>query len=161
MNRSIFLGAEAIMRVRNLWRYTASRTGLCCVVMVHFVFSQQYNGADLRSTEFAFYINRSGRRSRKIFLVHWEGAPTSFGESHLHSRTQLASFACALAYQYPCVLAFQPTFVGIRNVETGSMSQVIPGNNLRCLFNDTPSSLQQAHPRMSHSSRRITGCGWS
>ena len=30
--------------------------------------------------EFAFYINRGGRRSRKNFLVHWEGAPTSFGE---------------------------------------------------------------------------------
>jgi hypothetical protein len=38
--------------------------------------------ADLRSIEFAFYINRGGRRSRKNFLVHWEGAPTSFGESY-------------------------------------------------------------------------------
>ena len=40
----------------------------------------------------------------------------------------------------------------IRNVETGSMSQVIQGNNLRCLFTDTPPSLQQAYPRMSRSS---------
>ncbi|KAF8268770.1 CNH domain-containing protein [Lactarius quietus] len=84
--------------------------------------------------EFAFYINRGGRRSRKNFLVHWEGAPTSF------------------AFQYPYVLAFEPTFVEIRNVETGSMSQVIQGNNLRCLFTDTPPSLQQAYPRMSRSS---------
>jgi hypothetical protein len=50
------------------------------------------------------------------------------------------------------VLAFEPTFVEIRNVETGSMSQVIQGNNLRCLFTDTPPSLQQAYPRMSRSS---------
>ena len=57
------------------------------------------------------------------------------------------------AFQYPYVLAFEPTFVEIRNVETGSMSQVIQGNNLRCLYTDTPPSLQQAYPtRMSRSS---------
>ena len=50
------------------------------------------------------------------------------------------------------MLAFEPTFVEIRNVETGSMSQVIQGNNLRCLFTDTPPSLQQAYTRMSRSS---------
>jgi hypothetical protein len=32
------------------------------------------------------------------------------------------------------------------------MSQVIQGNNLRCLYTDTPTSLQQAHPRHSQSS---------
>ena len=32
------------------------------------------------------------------------------------------------------------------------MFQVIQGNNLRCLFTDTPPSLQQAYPRMSRSS---------
>jgi len=42
--------------------------------------------------------------------------------------------------------------VEIRNVETGSMSQVIQGNNLRCLYTDAPTSLQQAHPRHSQSS---------
>jgi hypothetical protein len=55
-------------------------------------------------------------------------------------------------FQCPNVLAFEPTFVEIRNVKTGSMSQVIQGNNLRCLFTDTPPSLQQAYPRMSRSS---------
>ena len=43
---------------------------------------QEYNGTDLRSTGFAFYINRSGRRSQENVLVHWEvhweGVPTSF-----------------------------------------------------------------------------------
>jgi hypothetical protein len=58
----------------------------------------------------------------------------------------------AVAFQYPYVLAFEPTFVEIRNVETGSMSQVIQGNNLRCLSTDTLPSLQQAYPRMSRSS---------
>lgn len=44
------------------------------------------------------------------------------------------------ALHYPYVLAFEPTFVEIRHVETGSMSQIVQGNNLRCLFSDTPPS---------------------
>ena len=39
-----------------------------------------------------------------------------------------------------------------RNVEAGSMSQVIQVNNLCCMFTDTPPSLQQACPRMSRGS---------
>jgi hypothetical protein len=78
----------------------------------------------------------------------------SFGELHLHSRAQPVSLA--LAFQYPYVLAFEPTFVEIRNVETGSMSQVIQSNNLHCLFTDTPPSLQQAHPRMLRSYLVVT-----
>lgn len=42
--------------------------------------------------------------------------------------------------RYPYVLAFEPTFVEIRHVETGLISQVIQGNNLRLLFADTPPS---------------------
>ncbi|KAI0730697.1 CNH-domain-containing protein [Earliella scabrosa] len=72
--------------------------------------------------EFAFYVNKTGWRSRKEFMVYWEGSPTGF------------------ALHYPYVLAFEPTFVEIRHVETGSMSQIIQGNNLRCLFADTPPS---------------------
>jgi hypothetical protein len=56
------------------------------------------------------------------------------------------------AFQYPYVLAFEPTFVEIRNVETGAMSQVVQGNNLRCLYTDAPASLQHAYSRHSHSS---------
>ncbi|ETW79216.1 hypothetical protein HETIRDRAFT_478624 [Heterobasidion irregulare TC 32-1] len=78
--------------------------------------------------EFAFYINRNGWRSRRDFMVHWEGAPTRF------------------ALQYPFVLAFEPTFVEIRNVETGAMSQIIQGNNLRCLFADTPPTSAHGPP---------------
>lgn len=57
-----------------------------------------------------------------------------------------------IAFQYPYVLAFEPTFVEIRNVETGAMSQVIQGNNLRCLYTDAPTSLPLAHLRHSQSS---------
>lgn len=44
------------------------------------------------------------------------------------------------ALHYPYVLAFEPTFVEVRHVETGGLSQIIQGNNLRCLFADTPPS---------------------
>lgn len=33
--------------------------------------------------EFAFYVNKNGRRSRKDFMVHWEGSPTGFGMSKI------------------------------------------------------------------------------
>jgi len=73
--------------------------------------------------EFAFYVNKNGRRSRKEFMVHWEGTPTGFA---LHE---------------PYVLAFEPSFVEVRHIETGLLSQVIQGSNLRLLFADTPPSV--------------------
>ncbi|KAI0339671.1 CNH-domain-containing protein [Trametopsis cervina] len=72
--------------------------------------------------EFAFYVNKTGWRSKEKFMIYWEGSPTGF------------------ALQYPYVLAFEPTFVEIRDVTTASMSQIIQGNNLRLLFADTPPS---------------------
>lgn len=72
--------------------------------------------------DFAFYVNKNGWRSRQEFMVHWEGSPTGF------------------ALHYPYVLAFEPMFVEVRHVETGVMSQVIQGNNLRLLFAETPPS---------------------
>ncbi|KAJ3890723.1 CNH domain-containing protein [Lentinula edodes] len=76
--------------------------------------------------EFAFYVNKNGRRSRKEFMVFWEGIPTGFA---LHE---------------PYVLAFEPTFVEIRHIETGLMTQVIQGSNLRLLFADNPPSMTGA-----------------
>ena len=61
-------------------------------------------------------------------MVYWEGHPRSF------------------ALHYPYVLAFEPTFVEVRHVETGQMTQIIQGNNLRCLFAEAP-------PSTTHTSR--------
>ena len=30
--------------------------------------------------EFAFYVNKRGQRSRREFMVYWEGMPTGFGK---------------------------------------------------------------------------------
>ncbi|KIY71876.1 CNH-domain-containing protein [Cylindrobasidium torrendii FP15055 ss-10] len=72
--------------------------------------------------EFAIYVNKSGQRAHKDFLVQWEGTPTGFA---LHE---------------PYVLAFEPSFVEIRHIKTGALSQVIQGSNLRLLFADNPPS---------------------
>jgi hypothetical protein len=63
----ILLDAEALIPVRNLWRYTGSRTSFFRAMMVGVVFSQMHSGTDFDPTEFAFYINYGGRRSRKNF----------------------------------------------------------------------------------------------
>jgi RHO1 GDP-GTP exchange protein 1/2 len=57
-----------------------------------------------------------------------------------------------IALRYPYILAFEPTFVEIRNIETGSMVQVIQGNNLQSLYADVPSFLRQTHSRSLGSS---------
>jgi len=92
--------------------------------------------------DFAFYVNKNGWRSRKDFMVHWEGSPTGF------------------ALHYPYVLAFEPTFVEIRHVETGLMSQVIQGNNLRLLFADTPPSTTNTASPTSHNPLYPGGHGY-
>jgi len=93
--------------------------------------------------DFAFYVNKTGWRSRKDFMVHWEGSPTGF------------------ALHYPYVLAFEPTFVEIRHVETGLMSQVIQGNNLRLLFADTPPSATNTAGPMTYSPTYPVGYGYN
>ena len=80
--------------------------------------------------------------------LHWKARPRVPVSAAVHSHV-ITPLMRHRAFQYPYVLAFEPTF---GNVEAGSMSQVIQGNHLRCLFTDTPPSLQQAYSRMSLSS---------
>lgn len=51
-----------------------------------------------------------------------------------------------IALHYPYVLAFEPTFIEVRHVETGLMAQVIAGTSVSCLFADTPPSADSAAP---------------
>ncbi|KAG0196302.1 RHO1 GDP-GTP exchange protein 2 [Mortierella sp. GBA30] len=66
--------------------------------------------------EFSFYVDKTGRRARNGWIIHWEGVPTF----------------CALSLPY--IIAFDPSFIEIRHVETGDLVQIIPGNNIRCLY---------------------------
>ncbi|KAJ9070514.1 RHO1 GDP-GTP exchange protein 2 [Entomophthora muscae] len=72
--------------------------------------------------EFAFYVDKDGRRARLDFIIMWEGEPASF------------------AYEYPYILGFNPDFIEIWHVETCKLAQVIPTGNSRSLC-VTPGSL--------------------
>jgi hypothetical protein len=54
--------------------------------------------------EYAFYIDSKGNRLFTKFLIEWEGTPESF------------------AFSYPYVMAFDSSFIEIRNVITVSIS---------------------------------------
>lgn len=69
----------------------------------------------LSYSDFSFYINKNGWRTRSDFMINWEGIPQAF------------------ALWYPYLLAFEPNFIEIRNVETGELLRVIVGENIRLL----------------------------
>ena len=46
-----------------------------------------------------------------------------------------------VAMQYPYVLAFEASLIEVRNVETGSLEQIIEGHNLQCLFSDNKGNI--------------------
>jgi RHO1 GDP-GTP exchange protein 1/2 len=54
------------------------------------------------------------------------------------------------AFHYPYVIAIEPTFIEIWDVLTCTIKQVIPGDNLRCLFAESPPSgtMYYANPQM-------------
>ncbi|KAI9296940.1 CNH-domain-containing protein [Neoconidiobolus thromboides FSU 785] len=65
--------------------------------------------------EFAFYVDKDGRRTRLEFIILWEGEPTSF------------------AFEYPYILGFNPDFIEIWDVDKCKFCQVIPTCNSRSL----------------------------
>ncbi|CEP18798.1 hypothetical protein [Parasitella parasitica] len=67
--------------------------------------------------EYAFYIDSKGNRLFTRFLIEWEGTPESF------------------AFSYPYVMAFDSSFIEVRNVITGAIEQIIRGKQIRCLNN--------------------------
>ncbi|QPH18552.1 hypothetical protein C2857_003623 [Epichloe festucae Fl1] len=57
----------------------------------------------LNYSEFSFFVNRNGWRARPEWRIDWEGAPQSF------------------ALSYPWILAFEPNFIELRNIENGAI----------------------------------------
>jgi hypothetical protein len=72
----------------------------------------------LNYSEFSFFVNRYGWRARPDWRIEWEGLPQSF------------------ALSYPWILAFEPNFIEIRNIETNAV-HIIPGKNIRMLHTST------------------------
>lgn len=75
-----------------------------------------------------------GRFSGRVFPLHLVGALAKPVHICLLTKSHF------LALHYPYILAFEPTFVEVRHVETGHLVQIIPGNHIRCLFADSPPS---------------------
>ncbi|KAI9023021.1 CNH domain-containing protein [Phycomyces nitens] len=74
--------------------------------------------------EFAFFIDKKGKRLREDWSIQWEGNPTT------------------CVFRFPYVVAFDSTFIEVRHIDTGDLHQVIPGNNIRCL---RPNSTDEIH----------------
>jgi hypothetical protein len=78
----------------------------------------------LNYTEFSFFVNRNGWRARPDWRIDWEGSPQSFALSH------------------PWILAFEPNFIEIRNIDTNAV-HIVPHKNTRMLHTSTREVSQQ------------------
>ncbi|KZT25369.1 Dbl-like domain-containing protein [Neolentinus lepideus HHB14362 ss-1] len=72
--------------------------------------------------EFGLYVNRHGDPSRTAMTIEWEGT------------------AEKAAWHPPYVLLFDTRFIEVRHVETGRLVQIIPGNDVRCIWDGRSSS---------------------
>ena len=68
------------------------------------------------SLEFGIFVDKHGHPSRTAGLIEWEGT------------------AERVAFHPPYILLFDTRFIEIRRVETGRLSQIIPGNDVRCVW---------------------------
>ncbi|KAJ3915019.1 CNH domain-containing protein [Lentinula edodes] len=67
-------------------------------------------------TEFGLYVNKHGDPSRHTGSIEWEGT------------------AERVALHPPYILLFDTRFIEVRHVQTGRLAQIIPGHDVRCLW---------------------------
>ena len=70
-------------------------------------------------TDYSFFVNRNGWRARPDWKITWEGTPQAF------------------AIFNPYILAFEPSFIEIRHMESGGLVHIITGRNIRWLHTST------------------------
>ncbi|KAI8931364.1 hypothetical protein NX059_011697 [Plenodomus lindquistii] len=70
-------------------------------------------------TDYSFFVNRNGWRARPDWKITWEGTPQAF------------------AIFNPYILAFEPSFIEIRHMESGGLVHIITGKNIRLLHTST------------------------
>ncbi len=137
MNRSNLLENERIF-VR--WRYIAFIMSFFFVMMVGVIWWQNQRFGLTISFRICVLCKQERTQVKKRIhgplggIAHWIWYVCS---RCLRARSDLP----AIALHEPYVLAFEPSFVEIRHIETGQMTQVIQGTNLRLLFADTPPSV--------------------
>lgn len=67
-------------------------------------------------SEFGIYVNKHGAPSRTTGTIEWEGT------------------AERVAMHWPYILLFDSRFMEVRHVSTGLLAQIIPGNEIRCIW---------------------------
>ncbi len=72
----------------------------------------------LNYSDFSFFVNRNGWRARADWKITWEGTPEKF------------------ALSYPYIVAFEPGFIEIRNIETSAV-HILTGKSIRMLHSST------------------------
>jgi len=78
--------------------------------------------------EFGLYVNRHGDPSRTKGTIEWEGT------------------AEHVAWHPPYILIFDQRFIEVRHVETGRLCQIIPGNDLRCVWDGRGATIPPVAP---------------
>lgn len=77
----------------------------------------------LSYSEFSFLINRNGWRTKHDWGIFWEGAPQN------------------IALFYPYLLAFDPGFIEIRDLESTNLIRALVGENIRFLHSNEHEAL--------------------
>jgi hypothetical protein len=67
-------------------------------------------------SEFGLYVDKHGDPGPSPVTIEWEGT------------------AERVALHLPYVLIFDTRFIEVRHIETGRLAQIIPGNDVRCLW---------------------------
>ena len=97
-----------------------------------FVFLQNlrliFNSLNL---EFGLYVDKHGNPNRSGNTIEWEGN------------------AERVAYHPPYILIFDSRFIEIRHIETGRLAQIIPGNDIRCIWDGRGVGTHMAHAKDS------------
>jgi hypothetical protein len=70
-------------------------------------------------TDYSFFVNRNGWRARADWKITWEGNPQAF------------------AIFNPYILAFEPSFIEIRHMESGGLVHIVTAKNIRWLHTST------------------------
>ncbi|KAH9965641.1 CNH domain-containing protein [Lactifluus volemus] len=86
--------------------------------------------------EFGLYVNRHGDPSRTKGTIEWEGT------------------AEHVAWHPPYILIFDSRFIEVRHVETGRLCQIIPGHDLRCIWDGRGASLPLPAPAPMEAGKR-------
>ncbi|KAF2202340.1 CNH-domain-containing protein [Delitschia confertaspora ATCC 74209] len=80
----------------------------------------------------SFFVNRNGWRTRSDWKIEWEGIPQAF------------------AFFHPYILAFEPSFIEIRHIETGALVHILTAKNIRMLDSSTREILYAYEDEMGY-----------